>query len=90
LHPLGDIQRFLRSGYAHSPQCLLGITLSYRAPHERLYGKDAPQLGPEDLEAFVEAEAAAQGMRSELVELVRYGMTFSLFLLTANEAAAPV
>jgi hypothetical protein len=81
LSPLRDVQRFLRHGYAHS-SCLLAITLSYRTVHEHFYPSDAPQLTTADLEAFVAAEAAAQGMLCECIETVRYGMTFSLFRLT--------
>jgi hypothetical protein len=83
LSPLRDVQRFLRHGYAHSP-CLLAITLSYRTVHENFYPADAPQLTTVDLGEFVAAEAAAQGMACECIETVRYGMTFSLFRLTAH------
>jgi hypothetical protein len=81
LSPLRDVQRFLRHGYAHST-CLVAITLSYRGVHEHFYPSDAPQLTTADLDAFVTAEAAAQGMVCECIETVRYGMTFSLFRLT--------
>ena len=36
LSPLQDLQRFLRYGYA-AATCLIGVTLSYRAPHKRHY-----------------------------------------------------
>lgn len=85
LSPLLDLQRFIRGGFAHLP-CLLGITLSYRTPHERLYHPDAPQLTPEDLMGFVAAEATAQGLESTVLEQIKYGMTFTLFKLHACKA----
>ncbi|KAL1520557.1 hypothetical protein AB1Y20_022133 [Prymnesium parvum] len=84
LSPLTDVQRFLRFGFAHS-RCLLAITLSYRVPHICRYDPDAPQLTPEDVAGFVAAEAAAQGFNCKVLETFPYGMTFSLFLLTADE-----
>ena len=89
--PLGDLQRFLRSGFASSP-CLLCVTLSYRTPNEAFYSAEAPQLSSEDVEGFVAAEAAAQGMECTPLETVKYGMTWSLFQLTrtADEELAAV
>ena len=78
--PLADLQRFLRFGFASSP-CLLGVTLSYRLPHEARYSADAPQLTQDDVAGFVAAEAAAQGMECTVLETIRYGMEFSLFEL---------
>jgi len=88
LAPLRDVQRFLRHGYAHST-CLVGITLCYRGVHEHFYPTDAPQLTTADLDAFVAAEAAAQGMACECIETVRYGMTFSLYRLTRPDTGDP-
>ncbi|CAE8710467.1 unnamed protein product [Polarella glacialis] len=76
--PLHDIQRFLRYGYA-GPTCLLGVTLSYRVLHR--YPAGAPVLTEDDVVGFVEHEAACAGMESELLECVRYGISFHLFLL---------
>ena len=59
LQPLMDVQRFLRHGYAHE-RCLLGITLSYRTPHDAMYNERAPTLEVEDVNDFVAAEAAQQ------------------------------
>lgn len=79
LSPLRDLQRFLRGGFA-ADVCLLGVTLSYREAHAGRY--DGPKLEPEHVADFVATEAAAQGFgRCELLEELRYGMTFSLFLL---------
>jgi len=81
-HPLRDLQLFFRLGYAASPTCLLGVTLSFRAPHESRYAKsDAPLLTPSDLEGFIDGEARAAGMQSTLVETVAYGLSFFLFEL---------
>uniref|UniRef100_A0A7S2HUD7 Uncharacterized protein n=1 Tax=Haptolina brevifila TaxID=156173 RepID=A0A7S2HUD7_9EUKA len=80
--PLADLQRFFRSGFASSP-CLLCVTLNYRAPSELFYDRDAPQLSTDDLEGFVAAEAAAQGMECKPLEMFQYGMAFSLFELTS-------
>ena len=54
--------------------------------HGRTYPETAPILTLDDLVGFVEAEAEAAGMSSALLETVRYGMTFALFLLTARVA----
>ena len=84
LSPLQDLQRFLRYGYASSA-CLVGVTLSYRAPGQGRdslqYPADAPVLTHDDLVGFVAHEAACAGFVSELLECFRYGMVFSLFLL---------
>ncbi|KAJ1625931.1 hypothetical protein T492DRAFT_1122512 [Pavlovales sp. CCMP2436] len=82
--PLRDLQLFFRLGYAHT-HCLLGVTLSFRAPHGSRYAADAPQLEVDDLAGFVASEAAAVGLCSKLVETIRYGLTFCLFELTARE-----
>lgn len=79
--PIDDLQRFFRNGFAHS-RCLLGVTLSYRKTSHFRYSADAPTLTPEDLAGFVSAEADAQGFDCELLEVVPYAMTFSLFLLS--------
>ena len=84
--PLDDLQRFFRSGFAHS-RCLLGVTLSYRITSHWRYSAEAPRLTPEDLADFVSAEADAQGLDCELLEVVPYGMTFSLFLLSQRARA---
>jgi hypothetical protein len=84
--PIDDLQRFFRNGFAHS-RCLLGVTLSYRTTSHWRYSADAPRLTPEDLAGFVSAEAGAQGLDCELLEVVPYGMTFSLFLLSRRAQA---
>lgn len=86
LSPLQDLQRFLRYGYAGS-KCLVGLTLSYRELHRDHYPMGAPVLTHDDVEGFVQHEAACAGMTSELLECYRYGMVFSLFLLTRRDAA---
>ena len=86
LSPLRDLQRFLRHGFAGS-KCLLGLTLAYRQLHRDHYPADAPALTHEDVEAFVQHEATCAGMASELLECYRYGMVFSLFLLTRRDIA---
>ena len=78
LSPLRDLQRFFRCSYA-ADTCLLGVTLSLRMAHTNRY--EGPQLTAEDVGAFVETEAAAQGLRCVLLEEVRYAMLFQLFLL---------
>ena len=79
LSPLRDVQRFLRCGFA-ADTCLLGLTLSFRAPHYSKYA--GPQLAVADVEGFVVAEAAACGFECAVLETVNYGMSFMLFLLT--------
>ncbi len=87
--PLRDLQLFFRLGYAATPTCLLGITLSFRAPHESRY-VSAATLTPSDLEAFVASEASACGMHCTLIERVTYSLTFFLFELVAyGYAPAP-
>jgi len=84
--PLHDLQLFFRLGYPARPICLLGVTLSFRAPHESRYEGHAAALTPSDLEGFVASEASAVGLRSTLIETVRYGLTFFLFELVAVES----
>lgn len=86
LSPLRDIQRFFRYGYA-STTCLLGLTLSYRSLHKDHYPADAPVLTEDDVAAFVKYEAACVGIKGELLECLRYGMVFQLFLLKKNTTA---
>ena len=45
--PLRDLQRFLRGGYAAAP-CLLGLTLTFREPHDSRYA--GPRLPLETIE----------------------------------------
>lgn len=79
--PLVDVQRFLRSGYVPREfgGCLLGLTLSFRAPLAHFY--DGPELTPEDVAGFVAHEAGLQGLACECRVTFRYGMTFQLFRL---------
>ena len=84
LSPLQDLQRFFRYRYP-APSCLVGVTLSYRSPHKLHYPAAAPVLTHDDLVGFMQYEAACAGMVSELLECFRYGMVFSLFLLTQRE-----
>lgn len=82
--PLIDIQRFLRYGYAWGKGCLLGLTLSYRAPNRAFYPDDAPVLTPDDVVVFVTREAGYQGMSCTVLDIVKYGMTFILFHLVST------
>lgn len=81
LSPLRDLQRFFRGGFA-ADRCLVGVTLSFRAANRARY--DGPQLEPADLHEFVAVEAAAQGLRCVLLEELRYGMTFQLWLVSRD------
>jgi hypothetical protein len=69
LHPLQDLQRFLRYGYA-GPKCLLGVTLSFRSLHKRHYPAEAPVLTPDDLTGFLAHEASCAGMTCALSESI--------------------
>ncbi len=75
-----DLQRFLRLGFAHR-RCLLGVTLSFRQYKPAAYPPGAPTLTLDDLVAFVAAEARNARRRSSVLETVKYGMVFVLFLL---------
>ena len=81
--PLRDLQRFLRGGYARE-RCLLGVTLTFRDPHDCRYDASAPRLTLGDLQGFVATEARAVGLRCEVLETISYGLTFCLFELSAQ------
>jgi hypothetical protein len=83
--PLHDICRFLRCGYAYTGKegCLIGLTLSFRAPNQVFCQGIDPEmlLTPEDVIQFMIEEAKGINMTCELLEQVNYGMTFFLFHL---------